>query len=223
MPLRSEIKLAVSGWICISPYAPWDDSTSGSKPLSVRITAATSAGSTPFSAPASRMVSSYSRGYASCRTVSGACSNNGSPRRTRARATSSTAPRLRSLRDRPYLRFFGAAFAAGTPLTEHPLHKSPCLLPEFIQVSVVFHHHVRPPGLLLTRELAVLYRTALLLSHPSLLRPHPAPLRRRHDRDGQVVLVDTPALEEKRYLGREEIRVRVSRAPLRLLAHSRMQ
>ena len=35
------------------------------------------------------------------------------------------------------------------------------MLSEFIQVSIVFHHHVGPPGLLFLAKLAILYRAAL--------------------------------------------------------------
>src|SRR5919112_1323877 len=202
MPPRSDMNPAVSGWICMSPYAPWEDSTSGSNPLSVRITAATSAGSTSCSDAASRIVSSYSKGCVNRRARSGASHNNDSPRRTSVRTTSNVNPRPRNLRDRPYLLlFFGATFADGTTPTERPDHERLRLLPEFIQVPVVFHHNVCPPGLLLARKLAVLYRAALFFSHASLLGPRPAPLVGRRDRDGVVELCTAPPLEEEWYLG----------------------
>src|SRR5215203_2302142 len=149
MALRSEMNWAVSGRICISPYAPLDDSTSSSNPLSVKITAATRAGSTPFSSATIRIVSSYWSGCVIRRTVSGAFRRKGSTRRKRTRATSRTAPRLRLLRNHPYLRLFGSSFALGTLiLTEHPLHEVLRLLPHIIQIPVVLYHHVRAQGLL---------------------------------------------------------------------------
>src|SRR5918998_343450 len=208
----------------MSPYAPWDDSTSGSKPLWVRTTAATSAGSTSCSAAASRMVSSYSRGWVNRRARSGVSNTNGSPRRTSARTTSNTNPRLRSLRDRPYLLLlFGATFADGTPPTERPIHERIRLLPEFIQVPVIFHHNVCTPSLLLARKLAALYRAALLLPHAPLLSPPSTPLVGRRDRDGIVELLTAPTLEEQRYLGHEDTRAGFRRASLGLLAHPRVE
>src|SRR5215217_4077341 len=223
-PPRSEINRAVSGRICISPYAPRDDSTSGSNPLSVRITAATSVGSTPFAAAAERMASSYPRGYITRRTVSGTSRRNGNARRTRARATSKTTPRLRRLRDLPYLPLLGSFFATPRiPLPEHPLYQILRLLPEFIEILVVLYHHIRPPGLFFARELTILYRAALLLAHAPLLCPPPTSLLRHRDSHGNVELAAALALEEERYLGHEELRAGDPSATLRLLTHPRVQ
>jgi hypothetical protein len=52
------MKRAVAGSICISPTAPSDERESGTKPLSVLITAATSAGSRSLRAASTRMVCS---------------------------------------------------------------------------------------------------------------------------------------------------------------------
>src|SRR3954469_10509231 len=169
------------------------------------------------------MVSSYSRGYANSRITSGAFRSKGSARKMRTRTTSTTAPRLRNLRDLLYLRFFSHFFAAGIPLPEHTVHQDPGLLPKFIDVSVVFHYNIRATGLLLPGELAVLYRAALFLPHAALLCPRPAPRERRRDRDGDVERIGAPALEEKRYLGHEEVRLRSSGTPLRLLTHPWVQ
>src|SRR3954470_12974710 len=183
----------------MSPYAPLCDSTCGSNLLSVRIPAATSAGSRAYSAEAVWMVSSYPRGCVNDRTTSGAFRSNGSAKRMRTRTTSTTAPRLRNLRDLPYLRFFSHFFAAGIPPPEHTVYEDPRLLPEFIHISVVFYHHIRAPGLLLAGELAILYRAALFLFHSPLFCPRLATLLRGRDRNGNVELVAASTLEEKRY------------------------
>src|SRR5918997_4807847 len=223
MPLRSEMKRAVSGRICISPYAPCDDSTSSSKLLSVRITAAVRAGSTPCSTEADLMVSSCSRGCVNRRKASSRRGSRSSARRTSAKTTSRIVPRPRRGGRPCLLRFSGSSFAAAIPPTEHPIHEIPRLLFESIYIAVVLHHHVCPSGLLCAGELARFYRAALLLPHAPLLRPLLTPLFRGHHGDGDIEPRATPTLEEERYLGHEEIRIRSRGAPVRLLAHPWVQ
>src|SRR4051812_29471609 len=169
------------------------------------------------------MVSSYARGCVNDRTTSGAFRSNGSAKKMRTRMTSTTAPRLRNLRDFPYLGFFSHFFAAGIPPPEHTVHENPRLLPEFIHISVVFYHHIRATGLLLAGELAILYRAALFLPHSPLFCPRLATLMRRRDRNGNVELVAASALEEKRYFSHEEVRLGGSGTPVGLFTHARVQ
>jgi hypothetical protein len=85
------------------------------------------------------------------------------------------------------------------------------------------YHHVGPTGLLLLRELSLLYRPQRRLVHAPLCGPRPPVLLGHDDGDGVVEGAAARALEQERYLGHEEVGTGSLYAPVGLAPHERVQ
>src|SRR5919112_215589 len=152
-------------------------------------------------------------------TVSGASSMNGSAASRAASASNARPRRRRLVCNLPYLRFLPTYSTAQTPLPRDLLLELLCLLPKFIQVTIVLYHHVGPPSLLLLRELSLLYRPQRRLVHAPLCGPRPPALLGHDDGDGVVEGAATPPLEQERYLGHEDVGTGGLYTPVGLAPH----
>src|SRR5215203_4086047 len=155
-------------------------------------------------------------------TASGSLRAKGRMARIPTTTSSTRIPRRRRACDLPYMRLL-TWVDVGSPLPQNGASEIFCLLPEFIQVSVVLYNEVGPPGLLLTRELPRLHGPQRHLIDAPFLRPYEAPLFWHRDGHRIVEVLAPPRLEEQWYLHGECFGPGRLDAPVCFVAHQRMQ